>query len=1156
MRLAELDLLAYGKFTDTKLSFPKAEHDFHIVIGPNEAGKSTARRAITELLFGMEVRSPLGFKHAQSDLRLAGVLEGGPSRLAFIRTKQQKSLRSMSDEVLQESYLASTLGVLTQETFEELHCLDHGRLLRGGQGIVDPKNSVSQILFQAASGLEDFAVIREALGERASALFAKAGKNNRFAKASEKFTSAHRTLREVQVRTKVWVDTREALQAAEHALESERDRRRDLELQRTAWDRARRLAHLISALDQLQAEDAQRGEVTAFAPGAREALESGIEQINAASATHLTRTEDAIRAQTAFDGIDTNEDILQDSALIARLGALCGLHPNHTRDLPLRRAEVNAWLADIIERGEQFGWGASEAEVRASLPQDKVVRSIDALLKSRGALVAEDRAARDTLAERQTVVDTLKEKLAASASQGPDAQLVEALETALPFKASDANLKALAAAAQSARTLARNALTGLGRPALTEDLLRSLRLPSLERVNAYRQGRQEVVQALELSRSLAAQTRTTADVIALNLKQFERSHQVVTVAQVSDARRDRDHHWAGIKAGSLSLTEGAPRLDTAIRLADELGDSRTRSEADAAEVQALRDQIERATQEQARHDGVVERKCIELDAFDTRWRETAAAMGLEGMELDDLPEWLSLREAALRAADMAEQKQRDCDDAQEAARLAQEALAQAVSTAGFVVTGPSGIAALCATADNHVQAANVNHTRRLDLQQQLESAETALRVAATAKEAKEQALLEWSTKWEATLARANLTGLGGDIGEAEAAILACEFIRQRMERVDTMRSERIEAMEADLRTMQEAAATLTERMAPELAGNAPEEVFDILNARLEEAKRGADRKAHAQKYLDDALRRRDDANSDLVQARRSLEPLLGIAGVAEPMLALPLIERWETSNKQQAEISQIQKEIDSNSDGLPLSEIRQEVASHPADQAADQVLRLKDLLSDSDLKLTSLVTSLIQARAAFDTINGGDKAAVAEAERHEALAEMSEVSEEYLQLATAGSLLKWAVDRYRDRKQGPLLDQASEIFRDLTLGAFLKLRVDFEQTPPALVAYRPNSQAVKVSGLSDGTRDQLFLALRIAALELQSDQGTPVPFIADDLFINFDDRRSQAGLEALFALSASTQVIFLSHQEHLLPVVQRLFPQANLLQLSADEVAA
>ena len=61
-----------------------------------------------------------------------------------------------------------------------------------------------------------------------------------------------------------------------------------------------------------------------------------------------------------------------------------------------------------------------------------------------------------------------------------------------------------------------------------------------------------------------------------------------------------------------------------------------------------------------------------------------------------------------------------------------------------------------------------------------------------------------------------------------------------------------------------------------------------------------------------------------------------------------------------------------------------------------------------------------------------------------------------------------------------------------------------------------------------------------------------VPFIADDLFINFDDARSAAGLEALHSLAAKTQVIFLSHQEHLLPVVRSLFPEANVETLTAD----
>lgn len=60
-----------------------------------------------------------------------------------------------------------------------------------------------------------------------------------------------------------------------------------------------------------------------------------------------------------------------------------------------------------------------------------------------------------------------------------------------------------------------------------------------------------------------------------------------------------------------------------------------------------------------------------------------------------------------------------------------------------------------------------------------------------------------------------------------------------------------------------------------------------------------------------------------------------------------------------------------------------------------------------------------------------------------------------------------------------------------------------EENDLRLGGYRAKGAPVKVEGLSDGTRDQLFLALRIATLELQSEQGEPVPFIADDLFIKF-----------------------------------------------------
>jgi uncharacterized protein YhaN len=82
---------------------------------------------------------------------------------------------------------------------------------------------------------------------------------------------------------------------------------------------------------------------------------------------------------------------------------------------------------------------------------------------------------------------------------------------------------------------------------------------------------------------------------------------------------------------------------------------------------------------------------------------------------------------------------------------------------------------------------------------------------------------------------------------------------------------------------------------------------------------------------------------------------------------------------------------------------------------------------------------------------------------------------------------------------------------------------------------------VDVDGMSEGTRDQLYLALRLAALDLHLDHAHALPFIADDLFINYDDARSKAGLEALGELSRKTQVIFLTHHDHLLPAVHDVF---------------
>ena len=286
-------------------------------------------------------------------------------------------------------------------------------------------------------------------------------------------------------------------------------------------------------------------------------------------------------------------------------------------------------------------------------------------------------------------------------------------------------------------------------------------------------------------------------------------------------------------------------------------------------------------------------------------------------------------------------------------------------------------------------------------------------------------------------------------------------------------------------------------------------------------------------------------------------PLLRQAGVPDAESLRPLIGASDQRRQQEAAAASALQALHEGGDGLSLDALQAEVAATPTDQLP---LALAELATQADaLRLT-------QASAALAQIAGQDAAARAETERQQALAAMANAAERYLTVHTAARLLKWAIDRYRETRQGPMLGRTGEVFAALTLGSFQRLTVDADSDPPALFGQRADGSRVGTAGMSEGTRDQLYLALRLAALELHlgaspanaspanaspanaspaiaspAIAGHALPFIADDLFINYDDARALAGLQALARLSELTQVIFLSHHAHLLPLVRSVF---------------
>jgi uncharacterized protein YhaN len=80
--------------------------------------------------------------------------------------------------------------------------------------------------------------------------------------------------------------------------------------------------------------------------------------------------------------------------------------------------------------------------------------------------------------------------------------------------------------------------------------------------------------------------------------------------------------------------------------------------------------------------------------------------------------------------------------------------------------------------------------------------------------------------------------------------------------------------------------------------------------------------------------------------------------------------------------------------------------------------------------------------------------------------------------------------------------------------------------------------------MSTGTADQLYLALRVASIEDYLDRADALPFVADDLFINFDNDRAAAGFKVLGQLARKTQILFFTHHRHLVEIAQATLGQS------------
>lgn len=1165
MKILELQCLAYGPFTNFCLDLSAGDRGLHVLFGPNEAGKSSALRALRSLLYGIPNQTSDNFLHENSKLRLGGYLRHSDgTELRLIRRKGLKNtLLDSKDRPLAESTLRKFLAGVGQELFSTMFGLDHPALREGGAEILQGGGEVGQSLFSAALGGVSLRHIQQSLDQEARQLFLPRGDNPRLNKSLAAYKAVKRTIEDQSLAGGKWAEhTRiyeETLAARQTVIEA--------------------LAHLAKAqhrLERLQVaipKIARRQELLAISQKYRDVILLPPD-FTAQRREAIQRIEQATEAE--HDSRLAVEQLLAErQRLIVPEGLL-----DEAEAITLLQQWVGSHKNAAQERSKLLGQRQHlEAEVRsllATLPGDLTLqrlqeRRLQVAQRARVQELAQqyqarvqgaERAAKEVekYAEQRLHTTQTLQALAASTE-------VSALRTAVTQARQQGDLEGRCTQDRGELDIeteqANIELGRLGGWSGTLEELERLDIPSRETVDQFEATFSQLnADARHLHGEMRQAQAELAECDRL-LDELRLAGAVPSEDDLTRVRQHRDELWSRVcqawldgEAVHRSADMRQVPFDLAqtyvhsVTQADAVAD-RLRREAERVTRQATlvaqREQLTHTLAQLAGDQQVLE---AERGQQQQRWNDVWQASEIVPLSPREMRAWLDRYAKLLERGAHLRESRHQLNRLHERLHESMTAMRQGLEHLSEPHRpAPDTYSALLAHSEAVIAAIEEAARHRRELETQLAAIEKDLESATRDQRQATARLTQWQGDWTAVMTDLGLASTALPV-EASAVLEMLQELSVKQDEADSI-AHRTEGIDRAAEVFAQEVASLVVRIAPDLLGMPAEEAAVQLHTRLVRAQTDSARRTELDKQIAAREASLQQARATIARMTERLQRLCRQAGCTEPDELPGAEERSAERQRLQSELAALAAQLLEQSAGATLEQLIQEAEGLDTDLLPTQLQEMARQRQTLEERRSTLEQAIGREQEILSQMDGSGKAADTAEQAQALLAELREGVERYLRLRLASVLLRREVERYRANSQGPLLNRASRLFSQLTLGSFARLETEYnEKDQPTLVGVRADGRQVGAEGMSDGTRDQLYLSLRLASLERYCASNEPLPFIVDDILIQFDDQRAKAALTALAELSKQTQVIFFTHHWHLAELAQELDDQ-SMVQIQA-----
>jgi uncharacterized protein YhaN len=1167
MRILRLDLGRFRHFTgctidfappvaeppaSTLTLFPETANRLCLVHGENEAGKSTVLDAVKCLLFGFPDRAGhLAIDGEQSALEVSALVEFHNRARAEVRRRKgrQQTLAGRlvlhggvrGDEV-DDSWFHDRMGRPNKAMFDAVFGFSLDTLARGADTLA---KEVQGALYGAGFGgaVQPQAILQD-LAKSKDDLFTEKAARRRINATKARLDDLRKTIASASASKESLQTLDDELRAKEAAAQERSDRAKKL---RAEIEHSTALSAGLAAFrDRERAREELAGlDVPRTFPAGGEvahqrlvdARERLLEQRDTQQTIHAV-------AAAEVDALVVDDRLLADADAIDALYR--GLEAQRQAMLDVPRCD--AALVELRRTATASlallrpGWDLDA--FRAARFDAAATEDFHAALAAHARLAAETTAADAQVRKLEDELASIDARLASLPpvvdARGARAWLAQCSGAVAERKSLD-QLERELSTLQRKRAATRRRLD----PPCTQTIAdpTQLAVPRIEEVDRFAASFEALDERIaRLDADLAAHEaeRTRIDT---QLAEIEAGGHAPSDAELKAARERRDRGWqlvlralSGEKPDEKTLAafdgEGRalPRaFEHAVHLADSVVDA-MRARADAVQKRAICE-VHRARLLEAV--AMMEKKRAaaidEKSRADSAWRAAWSTCGFSPLSPRAMRGWLDdLAVFAELAHDEGETRQRRDQVSARLHDFLQEG-ATAIGQAPSPTDAPS-IERLRGEAQRLVDAEDARGKLEASLVAQRDRDVPRLAAARDAMRSLRAEADRFLARWSSIT---HALGIARDLSVDAARKVVPDLIE--LQRSFTRHEAELQTRRAtlldDTTRYREAVAALDRSASDPLAA------VPRLHAGLQASREAMRARSEAEKRVVGARAQLALLDEKLEAANDQLARLRALAGVTDDEAFVEVARRAARAHELSRIIDDAERTLLQHRGPWSPAEYEAELAVSSDDALRIDRERLAGEADACEAEVRVLERGVGDVRAQRKRLDGNAAAAdalsLAEAER----ASLREDVERYAVLAVAEHLLSGAIRRFEDEHQPALLTSASRVFAEMTLDRYP--RVQRTIADGSLFVERRDGTILGPDQLSTGTREQLYLAIRLAYVEHYARSAEPLPVVLDDVLVNFDDARALATLRALASFARSTQVLLFTCHAHLVALVEQ-----------------